>query len=246
MEIGGAGTPSEQITRRLHRVNRWSKKMQELSRLQKKRVARWRKAIVDSWQRQVHAVVTTGLLLIKAHDDLISIHGAWSTMVASDLPFNRATAHKLMAIARHPVLASVSHGKRLPASWSTLYQLSLIDATTLATLIEKGEVNPKTERQDVERLRKRPDAGTAATVIPPEKRKVIENALQAMQAAVTKAMNTIYDEMTYGELTSHELELTLTTFHHVNATITEFIATVRRMEIRPTKTIEPETTEAQP
>jgi hypothetical protein len=216
--------------------------MPELSPDQKRRITRWRRAIINSWQKQVHAVVATGRLLIRAHDDLIAIHGAWISMVRNDLPFSYATAKRLMAIALHPVLSHGSHVNHLPAAWSTLYQLSLIDQATLVRLIKAGDVHPAIEREDVERLRQRLDLGSEMAVIPPPKRK-IENALRAMQASIDRTMNAIYDQISAGELTNRELELMFTTFNDVHQIITEFIATIQRMEVRPMRTIEPETTE---
>jgi hypothetical protein len=108
-----------------------------------RRVRRWRKLILKSWERQVGAVVATGRYLIRAHDDLIDVHGAWASMVRNDLPFSRSTATKLMAIARHPVLSSGSHVNRLPAYYGHLYELSLFDSATLKQLISTGAVNAR-------------------------------------------------------------------------------------------------------
>jgi hypothetical protein len=57
-------------------------------------------------------------------------HGKWGTMVESDLPFNRHTAHKLMQIAGDKRLTNVSQGKHLPPSWTTLYELTKLDDDT--------------------------------------------------------------------------------------------------------------------
>jgi hypothetical protein len=205
-------------------------KMEELSRLQRKRVARWRRAITNAWQKQVHAVITTGLLLIRAHDDLIPIHGAWINMVINDLPFSYATAKKLMAIAHHPVLSDGSHGNHLPSSWTTLYQLSLIDEATLSTLIESGEVNPKTERQDVERLRHMTPAGAAIAVVTHSS--TVKNAMQAWRAANTRAFNSIWDFLTNATMTDAELTLVLQTCADIADQIDGFTDAVGKMHVR--------------
>jgi hypothetical protein len=133
--------------------------MQEPSRTAKKRIARWRKRVITAWQKQARDVIATGKLLIEAHDDLIDVHGAWANMIENDLPFDRTTAHRLMAIARHKVLSSVAHVQHLPAHWGTMYELSKIDPDTLLALIKNGEVTARTQRQDVERLRRTTAAG---------------------------------------------------------------------------------------
>lgn len=46
----------------------------------------------------------------------------WQAMVDDDLPFNGATARKLMLIAGNCQLRS--HGNILPPSWTTLYELA--------------------------------------------------------------------------------------------------------------------------
>jgi hypothetical protein len=89
-----------------------------LSTKQRRRIATWRKRICAAWQKHVSAIIETGKLLIASHDDLISVHGAWATMV-EDLPFDRTVAHRLMAVARNEVLSNVAYTQRLPAEAST-------------------------------------------------------------------------------------------------------------------------------
>jgi hypothetical protein len=176
----------------------------------------------------------SGRSLIDAHDDLIAIHGAWSSMVENDLPFGRATAQKLMEIARHPTLSNVSNWKRLPAQWTTLYQLSQFEPTALTTLIESGEVTARTTGEDVKRLR-RPPGGD-----PVGSRRRVDQALSTMNAGVSKAMNVIYNEISSGEMSSERIELALTAFHDLVSTINEFIDIVQGKEIRPMETVETE------
>jgi hypothetical protein len=78
-------------------------------------------------------------------------HGEWGTMVESDLPFNRHTAHKLMQIARDKRLTNVSQGKHLPPSWTTLYELTKLDDDTFDQKLRDGSINPEMQRKDVAR-----------------------------------------------------------------------------------------------
>jgi hypothetical protein len=84
----------------------------------------WAARISAAWQKSVDSIIETGRLLLAAKADPKMQHGEWGTMVESDLPFNRHTAHKSMQIAGDKRLASVSQGKHLPPSWTTLYELT--------------------------------------------------------------------------------------------------------------------------
>jgi hypothetical protein len=210
-----------------------------------RRVKRWRKAITTSWQRQVGAVIATGHLLIRAHDDLISIHGAWASMVRNDLPFGHATAQKLMAIARHPVLADYSHGNRLPASWTTLYQLALIDPSILNQLITSRQVNARTEREDVERMRRiplpgaDPTPGTDLTVVVVDSRQVV-TAIAAYRLATTRFFDRIYERIAAGLMSEEELQMVLTALDELSDMMREFGRDVeRRLHIEPMRTVNP-------
>lgn len=102
--------------------------------------------ITSEWRRAVASIVGCGTLLLEAKDGLA--HGEFGRMIEADLPFGRRTAEKLMEIARHPVLADATHESHLPASWTTLHKLSRIAPPELARMIESGEVNPDTGRDD--------------------------------------------------------------------------------------------------
>jgi hypothetical protein len=90
----------------------------------------WAARISAAWQHSVDSIIETGRLLLAAKADPAMQHGEWGTMVESDLPFNRHTAHKLMQIASDKRLTNVSHGKHLPPSWTTLYELTKLDDET--------------------------------------------------------------------------------------------------------------------
>ena len=207
-------------------------------RLALQKIARCRKAITTSWQRQVRDVIATGHLLIRAHDDLINVHGAWSSMVRNDLPFNIKTAIKLMAIARHPVLSKGSHGNRLPASWTTLYQLSLIDPPTLKRLITSGAVNSRTERSDIERMRRIAPPDTDLTIIVDSRQ--IATAIAALRAAFTKFFDRTYEQIAAGMMMEDELQLVLAALAELTERMREFSVDVkRRMHIEPMRTVNP-------
>jgi Protein of unknown function (DUF3102) len=111
----------------------------------------WATRISAEWQKSVESIIETGRLLLASKADAKMQHGEWRTMVESDLPFNRHTAHKLMQIAGDKRLANVSPGKHLPPSWTTLYELTKLDDDTFDQKLRDGSINPKMRRKDVAR-----------------------------------------------------------------------------------------------
>jgi hypothetical protein len=142
-----------------------------------------------------------------------------------------------MAIARHPVLSSVSHGRHLPPSWTTLYQLSLIDAPTLSRLIEQSEVNPRTERSDAERMRRLTPASTSLAVI--SHSGDVERLMAALRGAVTKFINAMNDRLASGPpMTEDELDLVISTINEQLEQMNEFCLDMeRRIHIEPMRTV---------
>jgi hypothetical protein len=111
----------------------------------------WATRIWAVWQKSVDNIIETGRLLHAAKADPKMQHGEWGTMVESDLPFNRHTAHKLMQIAGDKRLTNVSQGKHLPPSWTTLYELTKLDDDTLERKLRDGTIHPGMRRKDVAR-----------------------------------------------------------------------------------------------
>lgn len=84
--------------------------------------------------------------------------------VCERLPFNRSTAHQLMAIADNSALSSdVLHAKHLPSDWTSLYQLSRIPEPELEKHIEAGRVQPNMSRADAAALARPPPHRTKST-----------------------------------------------------------------------------------
>jgi hypothetical protein len=108
----------------------------------------WAARISVAWQQSVDSIIETGRLLLAAKADPKMQHGEWGTMVESDLPFNRHTAHKLMQIASDKRLTNVSQGKHLPPSWTTLYELTKLDDDTLERKLRDGTIHPGMRRKD--------------------------------------------------------------------------------------------------
>jgi hypothetical protein len=58
-------------------------------------------------------------------------------------------AQMLMKIARNSVLSNTDHGRYLPSSWRTLYQLTKLSNERLEDLIDTGVIHPGLERKEV-------------------------------------------------------------------------------------------------
>jgi hypothetical protein len=109
----------------------------------------WGRAVSAAWRRSVQAIFETGDLLINAKKQLP--HGAFQKMIQEDLPFGQDTAQRLMLIAKDTRLRKPAHGRLLPPSWRTLFELSRLPDATLVTALKDGTVNPEMTRSDVPR-----------------------------------------------------------------------------------------------
>jgi hypothetical protein len=153
----------------------------------------WAARISAAWQKSVDGIIDTGHLLLAAKADPKMQHGEWGTMVESDLPFNRHTAHKLMQIAGDKRLTNVSQGKHLPPSWTTLYELTKLDDATFDQKLRDGSINPDMQRKDVarenrlSRERGRRRVENLAPISGPAKRGKQVAAISARRASDPKA-----------------------------------------------------------
>src|SRR5215831_6419128 len=97
----------------------------------------------------VENIIARGRLLIEMKDTLE--HGEFENTVAKH--FTPQTARKLIAIARHPIISNRAHGRDLPASWRTLYELTQLDDDVLRRALRDGRIHPNMERSAVMALR---------------------------------------------------------------------------------------------
>jgi hypothetical protein len=115
----------------------------------------------------VAAIVAVGQLLIDAKATVP--HGEWARLfkdhpqaVARPIPVSQHTAELLMRIAKHPTLSNSTHGSNLPASWRTLYELTLLPVDVLEAYLALGAVHAELTRAEVIVLR-----GTPKPLPPP-------------------------------------------------------------------------------
>jgi site-specific DNA-methyltransferase (adenine-specific) len=79
-------------------------------------------------------------------------HGTWDSWLRRDVGITQPTAYKLMLVAQNPALVNHSHGNDLPPSWTTLYELSQLEAPLLEAAILAGRVTPELERKQARAL----------------------------------------------------------------------------------------------
>lgn len=98
----------------------------------------------------VEGIVAAGRHLREARE--VVLHTHWEDWVRDDVGISPAKARKLMAIADNPALSNRSHGNDLPASWTTLYELSTLEPEVIERGIQEGKITPETERREARAL----------------------------------------------------------------------------------------------
>lgn len=124
-----------------------------------------------SWQKSIDAIFETGRLLIEAR--LVIEHGKFNEMIDEDLPFNNATARKLIKIAEDQRLLSLAkpeqallapdnqmarqeYVRRLPSSWTVLYELTQLNDEQFKVAVEEGKIHSMLGHKDAIHLKRIP------------------------------------------------------------------------------------------
>jgi N6-adenosine-specific RNA methylase IME4 len=114
----------------------------------------------------VEGIVAAGRHLREARE--VIEHGRWEDWIRDDVGMSPDKALMLMSIAGHLVISNPEHARDLPASWSTLYELSRLEPSVVKRAISDGEITPETERRDARALVSRHKAiGPVAEPVPP-------------------------------------------------------------------------------
>jgi hypothetical protein len=107
--------------------------------------------IIAAWQKTLEGIFETGEALIAAKQEL---RGEFLAMVERDLPFSADTAQRLMAVARDQRLQKIrntAHGRSLPVSWRTLFELTRWSDEDLDQGLASGRIHAGMRRADAER-----------------------------------------------------------------------------------------------
>ncbi len=109
--------------------------------------------ITATWTRAVTNIIETGRVLRKAKAELN--HGDWGKLFQNhEVPFDQDQAGRLMAIARHPIIGNSAHARNMPASWYTMFLLTMLPDHLLEAMLADGRIHAGTQRKDVERIKK--------------------------------------------------------------------------------------------
>jgi hypothetical protein len=119
-------------------------------------LAHWRTTITSLWQKSATLFIETGRALIKAEralskTDFAALIGRPDEQ--GELPFSYSTARKLMQLAADRRISDFAHGRKLPACWRTLYEISQLNDTQFSYAEEKGLIRSDVERCEIENLR---------------------------------------------------------------------------------------------
>jgi len=123
----------------------------------------WAPRISAEWRKSVEGIVRVGLALAVAkesceHGEFLRLFKGHPEAVADPVPFGEDTAERLMKVASHPVLADSAHGRSLPQSWRTLYELTKLEDEQILAGIKAGEIGPEMTRSQAAALRVEPIA----------------------------------------------------------------------------------------
>lgn len=127
----------------------------------------WGAVVRADLGRSVQGVIDAGRHLREAKAQID--HGAWLPWLSGEVGIGEDSAQRLMAVSRHDAIANTAHVRYLPASWSTLHELSKLNPAQLEAAIIDGEVTPALERKQAKALvaRYRIEPASAPPASPP-------------------------------------------------------------------------------
>jgi hypothetical protein len=138
----------------------------------------WLMWVGASYVKSVESIVEMGRRLAKFRDGFP--YGEWEKAVTTHLRISSSTIIKLIAIGENKVLANPSIWKDLPAQWTVLYQLSLIEEKVLKAKIK--ELNPGIGLSDVLALKK----GKSSSTSPSEEKEAEKDEPKARRAPLNE------------------------------------------------------------
>lgn len=121
----------------------------------------WAPRINAEWRKSVEGILNVGRQLIAAkesceHGEFLRLFKGSDNAVSEPVPFGEDAAERLMRVSSHPVLSNSAHGRNLPQSWRTLYELTKLDDKQIVAGIKAGEITPDMTRADAAALRADP------------------------------------------------------------------------------------------
>lgn len=110
----------------------------------------WAEVIRADLSQAVTGFVEAGRHLTEAKARIR--HGEWEAWCRERVGISEDSARMLMALSKHAVISNPDHGRFLPPSWRSLFELSRLEAPLLESAIAAGDVHPELERKQATAL----------------------------------------------------------------------------------------------
>ena len=106
--------------------------------------------INTAWRKGSEAIIEVGRYLCEAREELD--RDQFEALLKFKLDFDASVGRKLKRIGENTLLCA--HGHKLPAHWTTIYELTKVDKDVLKVALCDGRVHPGMERKGAIALRK--------------------------------------------------------------------------------------------
>jgi N6-adenosine-specific RNA methylase IME4 len=134
----------------IREIERKDRTLSAAAEIEPRTAAEFAQSIIACWNRHVEAIFQVGRLLLSAKERLD--HGEFQGMIDRDLPFGPRYAQMFMKVAADKRLANAKHTSLLPASPSTLYEITKLDDDSLNQRFSDGTINPEMERRHISQV----------------------------------------------------------------------------------------------
>lgn len=143
------------------------------------------------WGDAQQKFVLIGRYLRQAKETLP--YGEYEAMIARELPFGRAVAHQLRAVA-DAIDTGALPVDRLPPSYSTVYQITTLSEDERARALERGLIRPTVTRAELMAFKKAhrgPTGHRSALIAERERLRAEQARIAARLEAIAQELNTI-------------------------------------------------------
>ena len=165
-------------------------------------VINWAAHISEAWKSSVEGIIETGRRIARAKEFLE--HGQFGHMVRAELPFGQNMAEKLMVIAASPRISSIS--KKLPANWTTIYELVTVSDAVFEAI--KEDIKPDMKGKDIALVKRSLEPERAPSYPRKPKIDATEQAVdEALQIGAAAGVCSVLADVTLAELARGDRDL---------------------------------------
>jgi hypothetical protein len=116
----------------------------------------WVQWVGDAYRKTVESAIETGVRIARLYAEF---EEEGQKAIVERLGMSQSAVSKLMSIGQCAVLIKYASKDKLPAAYTTLYELSQLDPKLLAEKLKAGEVNPGTQLKDVLKMKQGAKSG---------------------------------------------------------------------------------------